>query len=71
MRRLAIFIVFIICSSIITLAADKQEQTECAKIERQIRDIQAKMRRGYSARQGEKLNATLRELRARRAKVCQ
>ncbi|MGH8193514.1 MAG: hypothetical protein ACREQ8_03800 [Woeseiaceae bacterium] len=70
MRRLVIFIVFVICSSIVTVAADKQEQAECAKLDRQIREIQEKMRHGYSASQGEKLKDRLRELRARRAKVC-
>ena len=43
---------------------------ECDKAKREIRKIQAQMRQGYSASQGEKMEAKLRDLRKRRSRVC-
>jgi hypothetical protein len=68
--RLALLVVLFSCWSVAGAAADREDMAECAKIDREIRAIQAQMRHGYSARKGEKLEARLRELRARRAKVC-
>ncbi|MEM7504327.1 MAG: hypothetical protein AAF417_19970 [Pseudomonadota bacterium] len=43
---------------------------DCAKVKRQIRTLESKMRSGYSARQGERWAAKLRELKRKRAKSC-
>ena len=45
-------------------------KAECEKTRQKIRQIQAKMRQGYTARQGAKLEADLRKYRAMRAKQC-
>ena len=45
-------------------------KAECEKTKKKIRSIQAKMRQGYSASQGTRMEADLRDLRKRRSKVC-
>ena len=45
-------------------------RAECQEIKRDIQEIQARMRQGYGAAQGAKMEARLRELRKSRAKVC-
>lgn len=52
------------------LLADETRENECKAVKEEIRRIQARMRRGYSAAQGVKLDAKLLELRERRLKVC-
>jgi polyferredoxin len=42
----------------------------CAEAKQKIRTIQSRMRSGYNAVQGERMQAELRRLRAIRAKVC-
>ena len=70
MGRLALGIICFLCLSVQGVAADREKQDKCAKIDREIRELQAQMRRGYSASKGERLEARLRELRARRAETC-
>ncbi len=69
MRNAIIFIAFIL------LAPDASAHESCAKAEceetkQKIRQIQSKMRSGYTRKQGEKMEADLRKLRAIRAKKC-
>jgi hypothetical protein len=45
-------------------------KADCDKTKREIRKIQAKMRYGYDAAQGEKMEVKLRELRKLRSKYC-
>jgi hypothetical protein len=49
----------------IAMAQAKHAQT-CARIERSLRDIRSKMRAGYDAKQGERLNERHRKLTAQR-----
>lgn len=49
----------------IAMAQAKHAET-CARIERSLRDIRAKMRAGYNAKQGERLNERHRKLTAQR-----
>jgi hypothetical protein len=49
---------------------DKDLAAECDKTKQKIRNIQSKMRSGYTRAQGEKLEAQLRKLREKRKKVC-
>jgi hypothetical protein len=51
-------------------AAHSSCKAECAKVKEQIRTIEAKMRGGYTRAQGERFEARLRELKARRHKLC-
>ncbi len=45
-------------------------RAECHKVKQQIRKIESRMRQGYSHRQGERYNERLRELKAKRSKLC-
>ena len=45
-------------------------KAECEATKQKIRHIQAKMRQGYTRKQGEKMEEDLRKLRAIRSKKC-
>jgi hypothetical protein len=45
-------------------------KADCEKTRREILRIQAKMRQGYGASEGERMEARLRELRKLRSKYC-
>lgn len=45
-------------------------KAECEEVKQKIRQIQSKMRQGYTRKQGEKMEADLRKLRAIRSKKC-
>jgi len=45
-------------------------KAECEETRQKIRKIQSKMRQGYTRKQGEKMEADLRMLRAIRSKKC-
>lgn len=49
------------------LARDNQA---CAEVKEEIREIEAKMRSGYTRAQGEKYEARLRKLKSKRSKLC-
>jgi hypothetical protein len=51
-------------------AHEKSAKAECAEVKAKIRNIESRMRAGYSRAQGERYEAKLRELKARRYKVC-
>lgn len=53
-----------------SLARDQSDETKCKKTKEQIRQVESKMRAGYTRAQGEKLEARLRKLRADRARFC-
>lgn len=42
----------------------------CAETKQKIQKVQARMRSGYNAKQGERMQAELRRLRSIHAKVC-
>ncbi len=69
MRCLPLLVLGLLCLPPPLPAADR-DQDECEAVKEKIRKVQARMRRGYNARQGVKLNARLLELRKKRAKVC-
>ena len=65
----------IIITIFILLATDVPAHESCAKAEceetkQKIRQIQSKMRSGYTRKQGEKMETDLRKLRAIRSKKC-
>ena len=54
-----------------TAAGNTQSKKEdCEKVKQQIRAIEAKMRNGYSAAQGIRLDERLRLLKDKRYKLC-
>jgi hypothetical protein len=52
------------------LADRKLREAECAEVKEKIRNIESRMRAGYTLAEGERYNEKLRELRAKRAKLC-
>ncbi|MEE4162237.1 MAG: hypothetical protein V2I25_06980 [Woeseiaceae bacterium] len=51
-------------------ALDRKREAECRKIDEQIRNIQSRMRHGYSAAQGVRYEERLRALKERRWRRC-
>ena len=45
-------------------------EAECASVKEKIRTVESRMRSGYTRAQGERYEAQLRELRAKRRKLC-
>ena len=45
-------------------------EVACTDVKTEIREIEARMRAGYTRAQGEKYEARLRKLKARRSKLC-
>ena len=52
------------------IAGSKVDKAACEKVKQQIRVIESRMRDGYSAAQGIRYEARLRELRDKRYKLC-
>ena len=69
MRYLPLLLLGLLCLPP-PLSAAGRDADECKAVKEKIRRVQARMRRGYSAEQGVKLNAKLLELREKRSKVC-
>lgn len=51
-------------------AHNKRDKAACAEVKQKIRTIESKMRSGYTRAQGERYEARLRELRAKRYELC-
>ena len=46
------------------------DKLACDEVKQQIREIESRMRAGYSRAQGERYEARLRKLRRKRSKLC-
>ena len=46
------------------------DKLACEEVKQQIREIESRMRAGYSRAQGERFEARLRKLKRRRSKLC-
>lgn len=68
--RLPILFLTVLCLSGTAAAHPPDAELDCKRVKDEIRYVQAKMRAGYTRAQGEKLEARLRKLRAKRAKAC-
>lgn len=62
--------VALVCGSPNAMAATKCDKEACQKVKADIREIQAKMRSGYSVAQGNRYEARLRKLRDKRSRLC-
>jgi hypothetical protein len=51
-------------------AHNSRSKSECTVVKEKIRTIQSKMRSGYTRAQGERYEEQLRQLRAKRFKIC-
>jgi len=65
-----IFIAIAMLAAPETSAHEYCPKAECEETKQKIRQIQSKMRQGYTRKQGEKLEADLRKYRAIRSKRC-
>jgi len=62
--------VAIMCSGPPVLAASKCDKEACSKVKADIREVQAKMRSGYTVSQGNRYESRLRKLRDKRRRIC-
>ena len=51
-------------------ARHDRDALACDEVKQAIREIESRMRAGYSRAQGEKLEARLRKLKRKRGKLC-
>ena len=51
-------------------AGKRTDEAACAEVKEKIRNIESRMRSGYTRAQGERYEEKLRELRAKRYKLC-
>jgi len=70
MTRLLILIPLLLCMADQAGARSECDKRACDEVKQAIRDVEAKMRAGYTRAQGERYEARLRKLRRRRSKVC-
>ncbi|MDJ0938214.1 MAG: hypothetical protein QNJ00_00490 [Woeseiaceae bacterium] len=60
----------VLATSSATEAKSKCDEAACADVKAQIREIQDRMRSGYTRAQGERYEARLRRLRDKRRRIC-
>ena len=65
----------IAAATLLSLAPQADAKTRCDKLaceelKQQIREIESRMRAGYSRAQGERFEARLRRLKRKRSKLC-
>jgi hypothetical protein len=70
MRELTWTLILVLISATAADAASKEDKAACAEVKEKIRNIESRMRAGYTHAQGERYNEKLRELKARRSKLC-
>ena len=68
--KLAVLLLLAVALLPTAVAEAQRNKEDCEKVKRQIRVIEAKMRNGYSAAQGIRLEERLRLLKDKRYKVC-
>ena len=64
------WMLLVIFLSLSAEVAGKVDQTACAEVKEKIRTIESRMRTGYTRAQGERYEERLRELKAKRYKLC-
>jgi len=70
MNRLAWALFFTLLLAPAADASRKSDAAACAEVKEKIRTIESRMRAGYTRAQGERYEERLRELRAKRRKIC-
>lgn len=68
--KLAVLLLLAVALLPTAVAEAQRNKEDCEKVKQQIRVIEAKMRNGYSAAQGIRLEERLRLLKDKRYKVC-
>ena len=69
MRATPILLLAVFLAASANASTNKDKQA-CEKVKQQIRAIEAKMRRGYTAAQGIRYEERLRNLKDKRYKLC-
>ena len=70
MTRLGMLFIFTTLACGSGEARTNCDKLACEEVKQDIRDIESRMRSGYSRAQGEKYEAKLRKLKAKRSEVC-
>jgi len=70
MRLLAALFIYFLYASSVGAPAEDEKDAECAETKAKIRKIESRMRQGYTAKQGVKMEDELRRLRERRKRIC-
>ena len=70
MTRLWIIALACLLAPVAGTARSNCDKLACNEVKEDIRDIEARMRSGYSRAQGEKYEAKLRKLKRKRKAVC-
>ncbi len=60
----------VLAAGIAPAAQGDTDREACEKVKRQIREIEARMRNGYTAAQGIRLEERLRKLKEKRYRLC-
>lgn len=68
--RITIMVIALIMIAPEVRSHESCARAECEETKQKIRQIQSKMRSGYTRKQGEKMESDLRKLRAIRSKKC-
>jgi hypothetical protein len=69
-RVLLAFLMCLVFATKATPLVTDDREAKCAEAKEKIRKIESKMRQGYTARQGVKMQDELRSLRELRKRVC-
>ena len=69
-KIICLIAVAVICSGPPVLAASKCDKEACSKVKADIREVEAKMRSGYTVSQGNRYESRLRKLRDKRRRIC-
>ena len=67
--RLAVTLL-VLLATVESSAHDSCGKAACAAVKAEIREVEAKLRGGYTRAQGERHEARLRKLKARRSRLC-
>ena len=65
-----VIVIALICCGSGPIAAAKCDKEACKEVKADIREINAKMRSGYTVAQGNRYEARLRKLRDKRSRLC-
>ena len=65
-------LVLLVCitMSVPAMAQSADKKAQCDRVKQQIRNVESRMRAGYTRAQGERLARRLRELREKRYRLC-
>ena len=66
----SLLLLLCIAMSVPAMAHPADKKAQCDRVKQQIRNVESRMRAGYTRAQGERLAERLRELREKRHRLC-